>query len=346
MISKNNQKLHKLFIDSQSAINDALANELPINVFLIDDKGYTAWGNRRMLSTLGLTSLDEFIGQHVSVWDEERWILCKQIINSGLEQVTEEFADNKFYLTTRKPLFDKTSNVIGVLGVSLDITEKKQAELAKTEFLENMSHDLRTPFTGILSLTEYLHSKEEDPVKKELLGEVLNSGKRLLALLNQVLELSTQGSHQLTFSEFNLSEVIQEAVDLVHAEARVKDLEITVSCPEIIIVTDRMRLSQILLNLLGNAVKYTAKGFIRIEVSSNAPLEIMIKDTGEGIPEEALENIFARFSKLHSSYQQPYFSGAGIGLHLAREYARELKGDITVTSTVGKGSCFTLLLKN
>jgi two-component system aerobic respiration control sensor histidine kinase ArcB len=106
-----------------------------------------------------------------------------------------------------------------------------------------------------------------------------------------------------------------------------------------------MRLSRILLNLLGNSVKYTEKGTISVKLEENPP-RIIVEDTGEGIPAEALENIFARFSKLRSSYKQQNYDGAGIGLHIAREYARDLGGDITVTSKEGKGSCFTLLLKN
>lgn len=346
MISKINQKLHKLFINSQSAINDALANELPVNVFLIDENGYIAWGNKRMLSTLCLTSLDDFIGKHVSLWDEERWILCKDIINSGVEQATEESTKDKFYLTTRKPIFDNKSNVIGVIGVSLDITEQKQAELAKKEFIENMSHDLRTPFAGILSLTEYLHSKEEDLIKKEFLGEIMKSGKWLLTLLNQVLEMSMLGSHPLILKDFSLSDIVHQVAELLQAEVRHKGLEMNISCPEITIHSDQMRVTRILLNLIGNAVKYTEKGAINVKVGTHSPLQISVEDTGKGIPVDGLETIFNRFTKLRPSYEQQGFSGAGVGLHIAREFARELGGDITVTSEVGKGSCFTLLLKN
>jgi len=343
---KTISRLEELYIKSKPAIASVLEDNLPVNIFLTDADGYIAWGNERMLKTLNLSSLNEFVGKHISDWDAERWQYCLRVINSKQEHTEEESAAGKYYFTTRKPLLDASNNVIGVIGVSVDITERKQAELAKKEFLENMSHDLRTPFTGILSLSEYLYLNETDPLKKELLGEILNSGKWLLSLLNQVLEISTLGAHPLNFSKFKLTDIIHQITDLLHAEIRHKGLHVEISCPDdITLNSDRMRISRILLNLMGNAVKYTQEGFIKVKVYRSSSLRIDVEDSGKGIPTDSLETIFNRFSKLNPSYQQQQFSGAGIGLHIAREYARELGGDIIVTSEVDKGSCFTLLLK-
>lgn len=269
----------------------------------------------------------------------------KEVMETGRnitleERGLDEHGKVAFYLSTKTPLLDENRSVIGVIGSSIDITKQQQAKIAKQEFIENMSHDLRTPFVGILSLSEYLHDKETDPDKKEFLGEILKSGRWLLTLLNEVLEVSMLGSHQLNLTEFELSEMVQAISDLLRAEVRHKGLEMNISCPKVTIHSDKMRISRILLNLIGNAVKYTQKGSISINVFIDPQLKIIITDTGAGIPADALESIFERFSKLRPSYQEQYFNGVGIGLHVAREFAHDLGGDITVQSELGVGSTF------
>lgn len=327
-----------LFDENFKNILGILFDQLKINFFAIDKNGYYITRNATLTGIVGETDRADKV-------DEKAWHSCLDIMQNGKHHVAEEEYNGKWFLSCKAPLYEN-GDIVGVIGVAVDITEKKQAEIAKSEFIENMSHDLRTPFTGILSLTEYLHGSEQEPVKKELLGDVLTSGKRLLELLNQVLELSKKGSHPVIANEFSLPSIVNESVDLVHAEAKHKGLDITVSCPEIMVNSDRIRLSRILINLLGNAIKYTKNGFINVEVLHQSPLKIKITDTGEGIPEEKLESIFERFTKVNPSYTQKYFSGAGIGLHLARQYARDLGGDITVESKLGKGSCFTLILNS
>ena len=134
---KQKIQLGYLLTESKLDINNLLTKHLPINVFLIDVNGYIAWGNERMLTTLGL-SLDEFVGRHLTSWDEERWALCQKVIKDKQEYIEEEFYHNYYYLTSRKPLFDIEGNVIGIIGVSLDITQQKQAEIVKQEFIQNI----------------------------------------------------------------------------------------------------------------------------------------------------------------------------------------------------------------
>jgi signal transduction histidine kinase len=316
-----------------------LFDNLSINYSIIDCNGNYLHCNDSNLQNIsqGLTNAKDI--------DPVTWLDCEKVMHEKKQAIKEEFFREKLFLSIKQPII-KDNESVGIIVLSIDITEKRQAEIAKKEFIENMSHDLRTPFTGIISLSEYLYNQEQESTKKELLGEILNSGKSLLSLLNQVLELSKQGSHPLNITEFNLAEVIQESLNLVHAEAVHKKLVISTHFSDLSIKSDRMRISRILINLLSNAIKYTSKGYISVKLKRSCPIEIDIEDTGEGIPTEALSYIFERFSKLNSSYQQKYFDGAGIGLHIAREFARELGGDITVKSEVGKGSRFTLLLKN
>lgn len=330
---------------------NALFEQMPVTFYWLDKDGYCVGCNQEELTLLGLDSITQFIGKHASeLFAEHAWLNSQKVLREKKVQQFEEFCpfpdgSKKYFYTIKAPVFDE-GEVVGLIGLSLDITDKKKAELAKTEFLENMSHDLRTPFSGIISLSEYLYTQENNPMKKELLGEILNSGQQLLGLLNDVLDLARQGGHPLIITEFNLIEVIQEVLGLLHAEARHKGLDVNVSCPFIAIRSDRMRINRILLNLIANAITYTLKGCINIRVNTEPTFTIDIEDTGEGIPADAIDNIFERFTKLHSSYKQQKFTGAGLGLHIAREFARDLGGDITVKSTVGEGSCFTLLLPN
>jgi len=322
------------------------------NLYWKDLEGHYLGCNGNFAKILGFSSPADVIGK--TEFDFLEPALASSIVKTDREVIEtgkgitleerglDEEGKEVFYLSTKTPLLDENGSIIGVIGSSIDITKQKQAELelSKTAFIENMSHDLRTPFTGILSLSEYLHEKETDPTKKEFLGEILRSGKWLLTLLNEVLELSALGSHALNINEFDLSEVVQGIADLLRAEVRHKGLVMNVSCPKVTIRSDKMRLSRILLNLIGNAVKYTQKGSVTIDIFIGSQLEIKITDTGAGIPADALDTIFNRFSKLKPSYKQQYFSGVGIGLHVAREFANDLGGDISVQSELGVGSVF------
>jgi signal transduction histidine kinase len=191
-----------------------------------------------------------------------------------------------------------------------------------------------------------LHRKEENSSKKEWLGDIVVSSKWLLSIMNRTLEVISKGSDTLKLSEFNVHDVLKETIGLLQAEIHRKGLEVTSSCPDAIIMSDRTKLSRILINLLGNAVKYTEKGSIKITVTSVTPLQISIEDTGIGIPEDSLEIIFGQFTRLKPSNVHTAYSGAGVGLYLARSLANDLGGDIAVKSEVGQGSCFTLMLKN
>ena len=327
-----------LFDENFRNLLGILFDQLRINFFAIDKDGYYIARNNTLTEIVGQTERADKV-------EPKAWQSCLEVMSTGKHEMIEEEYKNRWYLSFKAPLLEH-GKTIGVIGVSVDITDRKQAELAKKEFIENMSHDLRTPFSGILSLSEYLHGKEDDPVKKEFLGEIMKSGKWLLTLLNEVLEMSMLGSHPLNLTEFSLLEVVHQVAELLQAEVRHKELELNISCPEMMLNSDKMRITRILLNLVGNAVKYTDKGSISIKVSTHSPLQISVEDTGKGIPADGLETIFNRFTKLRPSYEQQGFTGAGVGLHIAREFARDLGGDITVTSEVGKGSCFTLLLKN
>lgn len=324
--------------------------------------------NNNMAKILGLKSPRDIVGK--TAYDLisakqalELKIKDAQIMQSQQEYLLEEYGfdingSSAVYLTKKVPLIGKSGQVIGLLGTSIDITQRKVAEeklsiamqeakaasLAKSEFLMNMSHDLRTPFSGILSLTNFMHQHETDPQKKELQNLIVSSARRFLALLDDIMEFSLLGSHPVEYRLFNIKRVTQEIVELVGSGIKSKGLNLTVSCPSAEILSDPLRITRILLNLLANAIKFTHQGTIQVIITIEAFLIIIVHDSGIGIPEDKLDIIFDRFSKLTPSNQHADYRGTGLGLYIVKQFVEELGGTISVTSQLNQGSCFTVKL--
>ena len=310
---------------------------LKINHFTMDKNG--TYINRNA----SLTNIVGDIAQGNAV-NEEAWRSCQKVMEKGERIVIEEVHQDKTFLSVKAPLIID-NEVIGVTGISIDISEQKKAEQAKTEFIRNMSHDIRTPLVGVFNMAKLLHDDEEDPYKKECLSDIVQSSERLSALLNQVIEITTLGNCPVQYGEYNINEIVNEIIGSMVAAVRAKGLALDVNCPDSIVNTDKFRISRILLNLLSNAVKFTDQGSIHVEVKANPKLKIIVKDTGIGIPENKFNIIFDKFSKLIPSHHYQHFSGSGIGLYIAKQFAQELGGDISVQSMLGKGSsfCYTQL---
>ncbi len=257
-------------------------------------------------------------------------------------------------------------------GVLFDITERKQMETelvkakedaekatkAKSEFLANMSHEIRTPMNAVLGFTEILLGKINDEQLKQYLSTISSSGKTLLVLINDILDLSKveAGKLQLEYSEFNPYTIFQELETLFSKKIAAKSLNLIMDIDPLLprlILLDETRLRQILLNLISNAVKFTDRGYIKLCVSSKytdqskkqIDLFLTVEDTGIGIPEEQQENIFNTFEqKTGQSHSQ--FGGTGLGLAITKRLINLMKGDINLKSQVNKGSSFTVTIKN
>ncbi|WP_342351317.1 histidine kinase dimerization/phospho-acceptor domain-containing protein, partial [Rickettsiella grylli] len=141
----------EIFKASQETLNQFLITELPINIFLVSAEGYICWANNNLLNLVNVNSLQEVIGMHISHWDECRWDAIQEVIRTKQETIVEEFYNEIFFSTVRKPVI-QNNKLIGILGLSINITGKKQAELAKQQFMMNMAHDLRTPLAGIIGI--------------------------------------------------------------------------------------------------------------------------------------------------------------------------------------------------
>lgn len=231
-----------------------------------------------------------------------------------------------------------------------------QADRAKSEFLANMSHELRTPLTAILGFTELLlEDADEQPApgdRRETLQTIRRNGQHLLEVINDILDLSKIESGKLLIENLRVdpARLIDEVVSLLQVRALEKQLSLTVEYASnlpLMLMTDPTRLRQILFNLIGNAIKFTPTGSVRVEVcgvqlpSGQNQLQVDVTDTGIGIMPRHVGRLFEPFTQEDASSTRT-FGGSGLGLAISRRLARMLGGDITVDSTPGKGSRFRL----
>jgi len=231
-------------------------------------------------------------------------------------------------------------------------TKLQDLDRLKSMFIASMSHELRTPLNSIIGFSSILHDEWLGSVnkdQKENLAIILRSGKHLLSLINDVIDVSKieAGKIESIAEEFDLHELISEAVNLVKKDLDDKGLSLQVTVPHQQMYLDRRRLLQCVLNLLSNAIKFTQQGGVTVEtviVPGAGVAEISVTDTGIGIREEDLPKMFQPFVRLVSPLQA-VVPGTGLGLYLTRKLAADvLDGDMLLTSEYGKGSRFTIKL--
>ena len=224
----------------------------------------------------------------------------------------------------------------------------EQANRAKSEFLANMSHEIRTPMTAILGYADIVDSGDaDDGTRAEAVGAIRRAGRHLLTIINDVLDISKieSGHMEVVREPCDLPSAITDAVTGLQAQAAVKGLTLRAELEGTIpssVATDGHRVRQILINLIGNAVKFTDSGSVSVRVSHrDDTLTIRVEDTGPGIHQSKLEAIFQPFEQADNSSSRRH-EGTGLGLTISRRLACLLGGDLSATSTVGVGSAFTL----
>lgn len=359
-----------------------IIDHLPSNVYWLDSNCQGVGCNLNVLKTLQLNSMDEFFGIDFATmtkkaqWTEgqgEKFLEdTKEVIRTGIAKyhieeppIPDANGNHIYFLTSRVPLF-KDDKVIGVVGISVDITYQKQvekdllqkkAELEKANtarkfFIANMSHDMRTLLSGIVSISELLPSYKDNPAQTDEMYDILQTAsKKLLDMVNEILKLSEQGKTRINLKKENITRIFYEASAFLQASFEEKKLpliiNITDDLPDIVLC-DSMAITRIVNNLLGNALKYTHKGCVKFTVKliqqDNKPwIKVVVEDTGIGIPADKLDAIFDPFSRLHQTDSSVY-EGLGIGLSVVKTLIKSLGGSIEVSSQLNKGSQFTWLL--
>ena len=226
--------------------------------------------------------------------------------------------------------------------------EAEYANKAKGEFLANMSHELRTPLNAIIGFTDLVLSTPLQQVQRDYIEHVSRAGYNLLGLINAVLDYSKieAGKLLLDDTEFDLAHLVEETVSMLAIKGFEKGLEVICEIdprlPELF-RGDSLRIQQILVNLIGNAIKFTEKGEVIVQVKKEESILINVTDTGIGIPANKLDTIFESFTQGDSSTTRKY-GGTGLGLTIAKTLAEMMHGNLTVSSVVGTGTTFTLAL--
>ncbi|MCC9137763.1 response regulator [Pontibacter silvestris] len=276
--------------------------------------------------------------------------------------------NGSYFKAHHVPILSDNNSVTGVTSFAYDITESiinereliqakelaEQSVRVKEQFIANISHEIRTPMNGILGLTSILQKSELDNEQKKYLKAIQTSAQNLMVIINDLLDFSKISAQQYSFEEitFNINDLIQETVDLMDVRAKERNNTLSTytdkKVPELL-QGDPLRLKQVLLNLIGNATKFTENGGIKLLVHSieeradNVMLEFTVEDTGIGIPADKLQAIFESFNQGSNDTTRKY-GGTGLGLTISKSLVELQGGTIAVRSQAMVGSAFTFSL--
>jgi PAS domain S-box-containing protein len=262
-----------------------------------------------------------------------------------------------------RPQFDAEGRVVGFIDNVRDVTDRREREAAlaearavaeaatstKAAFLANMSHEIRTPLNGVLGFAGLLSKTALDPVQARYVDRIQTAGTGLSVLINDILDVSRieAGKLAIEVRPFRLRSLADEVVELIAAGASDKPIAFSVTvAPDVAdqVEGDDTRIRQILLNVVGNAAKFTAAGTVALDIDrEGSSLRIRVTDTGPGVPADQLPTLFDSFTQADGSITRR-FGGTGLGLTISRSLARLMDGDLTMESEVGVGSSVTLVL--
>ncbi|MFO7780433.1 MAG: ATP-binding protein [Spirochaetia bacterium] len=309
----------------------------------------------------------------VPVYGESGWISASATVSDTRWSVGIALPEERVYGPLREQLLGVSVSVVallllGVLGAMLTVRPlagslvlraeeqrriAERANQAKTAFLGNMSHDLRTPLQGIMGFLSLLSETAETPEEKKYVRYADESAQDLLRHVDDLLEISRieSGGLQIVEQDFSIRESLKSVVEIIRPQAERKRLSLTARVSDAVpeqIRSDPVRIRQVTLNLLGNAVKYTESGGVHVRVdysereAASGEIEITVRDTGPGIPETELEGIFDRFARLH--YTTFSHAGSGLGLTISRGLVEMMGGTIWCDSELETGSTFHVRL--
>jgi PAS domain S-box-containing protein len=355
--------------ESEARLRALIDNSTSV-IFMKDADGRFLVINRVFESLFGI-SRDEAIGKTVhdlfdasdaDLWRENDLQVMRGRVPAQFEEVAPAQDGERVFLSTKVPLLDEHGEPSGLVGISTDITDRKRAEeevrryadeaeranRAKSEFLSRMSHELRTPLNAILGFAQLLEMDELEGDQNDNVVQILKAGRHLLDLINEVLEISRIEAGRLSLSPepVRVADALREALELVKPLAADKGVAINLAADVdgTHVVADRQRLKQVLLNLLANAVKYNREaGSVTLDAElAEDRFWIHVSDTGPGIAPADLERLFTPFDRL--AHAAGTTEGTGLGLALSKGLVEAMGGSISVASTLGAGSVFTVEL--
>ncbi|OQY46188.1 MAG: hypothetical protein B6242_08470 [Anaerolineaceae bacterium 4572_78] len=358
------KQTEKALRESEHRLRTVITN-MPVIMFAADSNGVCTLYEGKGLETIGKQS-EQAVGKtiHEFYQDSPHLIEFVERALNGESFTTTVEIEHYFFQSHYTPIHEIDGEISGMIEISIDITERKMAEeamrqakeeaeaasAAKSEFLANMSHEIRTPLNAIIGMTSLLLDTNLTDEQIEFAQTVRNSGNGLLTIINDILDFSKieAGKLELEYQPFNLSECVEECLDLLAQKATDKNLEIaymTEHDTPVSIHGDVTRVRQILVNLLSNAVKFTTEGEIIVSVIGEQlyekfyEIKFSVHDTGIGIPQNRRHRLFQSFSQIDASTTRKY-GGTGLGLVISQRLSELMGGRMWVESEDGEGSTF------
>lgn len=341
----------------------------------VDNEDIIQFANHTFCEMSGF-ELQELIGQAAAkkfTWEKNVGVVKgkNELRKNGISDAYELAVKNKrgeirWWLISGAPRYNDKGELLGSIGIHLDITNQKKLELdlkeareaalqsasAKEAFLTNMSHEIRTPMNAVLGMTRQLMKTALNEQQRFYLNVINDSAEHLLVIINDILDISKieAGKLQLEYIGFKPSELVKHCLQVVRHKAEEKGLQLinATSCdPNCILMGDPYRLTQVILNLLSNAIKFTEKGSVTLagapskENPSNPSIIFVVSDTGIGMSEEYMQHVFENFTQEERDTARKY-GGSGLGMAITHQLVKLMNGTIAVKSHKGIGSVFTV----
>lgn len=358
---------------------------MPCNVYWLDRNCVTVGCNKNVLDMFGFSKISDFKGLSfekmgdLGCWSPGATASFKkdtmEVLNSGQAKLNVEepvIPHNNgnliYFLSSRVPLFDLRGKVVAVVGISVDITSRKKteqrlmeakqaaevADKAKTEFIRNARHDIRTPLVGIVGFIELLQNERNINNIHKYTKYLLSSSKQLLNFLNAILGSvdCSSGTISILQEKFNLRKRVDEVINIYRVKALEKGIALYAVFDSLVpshVIGDPIRVFRIIMELTGNALKYTKQGYVKVSLKLHKIddfqffIKLEVEDSGIGISPEKQLILFERFTKYKDNYNNNNNS-SGLGLFIVKQFIQELRGTISINSSVLNGTKFTCII--